>query len=114
LKETEKISLLLGEKLPISQKKQDLRKGQMMNLRVGKDKKTKEFWLYRDEVRWKKLLRLPEGHGDREVRGLGYLPLEEALPGEVTEDYVELDLTLYLPSGDNDRLSEQRVIPSSS
>jgi hypothetical protein len=69
-------------------------------IKKGKDAEAGEVFLSLGEHRLQEVFSVSADLSEQELRGLGYVPLEELFPGQVIDGYAELGETLYATTWD--------------
>jgi hypothetical protein len=72
----------------------------MMRIEKGHGAEAREIFLYEGELRLQEVFAVSEDLSERDLRRLGYLPLEELFPAGVIEGYAEIGETLYAAAGE--------------
>jgi hypothetical protein len=65
------------------------------HIEKGKGTEVGEVFLSLGELRLQEVFGVSTHLSEQELRGLGYMPLEELFPGQVIEGYAALGETLY-------------------
>jgi hypothetical protein len=69
-----------------------------LDIEKGKGAKAREVFLSLEELRLQEVFAVSEDLSARELRSLGYRPLEELFPNQVIDGYAKLGKTLYAPT----------------